>query len=55
MHKMHSGLGMHSQVQSAIGSGAINHQRLSGFQGFMAASNAWWSVEALDFKCHNII
>ena len=43
-------------MQSAIGSGAINHQRLSGFpeKVFMATSNAWWSVEALDFNATGV-
>ena len=33
IHKVHGDLGMHLQVQSVIGSGAIDHQRLSGFHG----------------------
>ena len=34
------------QMHSAIGSGAINHQRLNSFQVFMAGSKTLLSVEA---------
>ena len=46
MHKVHDGLGMHSKVQSAIGSGVINHQRLSG-------SKVSWLLQMLggQLKC----